>query len=129
MSPDALDELRALLNERRDALREEGSVRIDPLRDDAVSKIDDDAKPLSEMSQVIASNRNKVRMQTLAQIDGALKRIDRDPEDFGMCADCDKPIPIKRMVLMPWTTVCVLCLSAQEDRLTGGRRRHLADYD
>ena len=129
MTPDALEELRALLIERRDALRAEGSVRIDPLRDDAVSKIDDDAKPLSEMSQVIASNRNRVRMRTLAQIEAALKRIERDPEDFGMCEDCDKAIPIKRMVLMPWTTVCVVCLGAQEDRLTGGRRRHLADYD
>ena len=129
MSPDALEELRALLTERRDALREEGSVRIDPLRDDAVSKIDDDAKPLSEMTQVIASNRNRVRMQTLKQIEAALKRIDRDPDDFGMCEACDKAIPIKRMALMPWTTVCVTCLGAQEDRLTGGRRRHLADYD
>lgn len=128
MSPDALEQFRSALIARRDALRAEGHVPIDPLRDAAVGKIDDDAQPLSEMTQVIASNRNKNRILTLKRIEAALRRLDRDPDEFGICEDCDEDIPLRRLELMPWTTVCVKCLGAREDRQTGGRRRHLADY-
>lgn len=128
MDADSATRFRALLIERRDALRAEGNVRLNPLRDDAASKVDEDLQPLNEMSQVIASSRNKNRMLTLSRIEAALKRLDRDPEEFGLCEECDNDIPLKRLELMPWTTICVKCLGAQEAKQSPGRRRHLADY-
>lgn len=129
MDSDSAARFRALLIERRDALREEGAIRLDPLRDDAVSKVDEDLQPLSEMNQVIASKRNKERLLTLKRIEAAIKRLDRDPEDFGLCEACDEDIPQRRLELMPWTTICVKCQGAREELRVTGRRRHLADYD
>lgn len=129
MDSDSAARFRAQLVARRDALREEGAVRLDPLRDDATGKIDEDLQPLNEMNQVIASKRNQERMQTLKRIDEAIRRLDLEPEDFGLCEACDEPIPMGRLELMPWTTICVKCLGAQEALQSPGRRRHLADYD
>ena len=32
-----------------------------------------------------------------------------DDEDFGLCARCSSPIPVKRLVLMPQSRYCVNC--------------------
>ncbi len=36
-----------------------------------------------------------------------LKKVD-DP-DFGICSRCQQPIPFKRMMLMPQSSLCVHC--------------------
>ncbi len=45
--------------------------------------------------------------QTLSKLEKALKFID-DP-DYGYCEYCDEPIPVKRLMIMPETSLCVLC--------------------
>jgi len=37
-----------------------------------------------------------------------LRRVD-DDEDFGLCIDCSKPIPMARLKAMPETQYCVDC--------------------
>ncbi|MFU8805851.1 MAG: TraR/DksA family transcriptional regulator [Bradymonadaceae bacterium] len=128
MSPEELETLRKLLINRRDELVDEGDLAIEPVRRDSTGKLDDDEAPLAEMNQVIASRRNKNRTLELARIEAALIRLDEDPDGFGECADCEEPIPMGRMRLMPWVQYCVGC---QEKRspARGGRRRHLGDYE
>lgn len=119
---------RALLAARRAEL-DPNALTIDPLRDDAVSKVDDDLAPLSEMNQVITSSRIKNRKVALAQLEAAIRRLDREPEEFGLCEECDEDIPIRRLELMPWARLCVKCQQEQEGEGGPRRRRHLADYD
>ena len=88
MTPEERARYRALLVEHRNTLRGQGDLKLDPLRDDAVSKIDQDAQPLNEMNQVITSSRNRVRTGSLKGVEAALKRLDRDPEDYGRCVEC-----------------------------------------
>jgi DnaK suppressor protein len=128
MEPDDLENLRAKLLERRAELMAEGDLEIEPVKRDPSEKVDEDAAPLAEMSQVIASRRNKTRALELQRINGALQRMEEDPDDFGYCDDCGDPIPTKRLELIPWARRCVAC---QEDRspTRGGRRRHLTDYN
>lgn len=129
LNANELSELRRHLIERRAELMAEGDLAFEPLRADGTTdKVDDDASPLTEMNQVIASKRNKNRALELERIDAAIKRLDADPEGFGECGDCEEPIPIGRLRLMPWTQFCVTC---QEKRSPprDGRRRHLGDYD
>jgi DnaK suppressor protein len=45
--------------------------------------------------------------QNLTQLESAMNRVDR--EDFGLCAYCNKPIPIKRLLAMPETETCLRC--------------------
>ena len=50
----------------------------------------------------LASARNR-----LMRLENALRRI--DTEEFGVCTECDEPIPIKRLMLLPESTRCVRC--------------------
>lgn len=128
MDTHELDAFRARLIALRDALRDTGPHKLDPNRTDDIGKRDEDHQPLNEMLQVIASNRNKNRAGDLRRIEAALARIDRDPEDYGLCIECEEPIPRRRLELMPAVELCVRCQSEQEAGPSAGRRRHLTDY-
>lgn len=124
-----LPEIKARLLEIREELRAEAAVKIETdTRPGGIGKVDDDAAPLSEMNQVIASNRNRERAERLRRIGEALDRMAREPEEFGICEDCDEEIPKARMLLMPWARMCIACQEAADD--DGPRnRKNLRDYD
>lgn len=130
MNPTQLEAFKARLENRREELLAEGDIEIVPERgaDDTARRPDEDAQPLAEMNQVIASSRNRARAQELTNIAQALGRIAKDPEDFGVCEGCDDPIPTKRLELMPYATLCITCQGAQENDALPGKRRHLTDY-
>ena len=48
--------------------------------------------------------------QTLSKIERALTMID-DP-DFGLCCECEEPIPFARLMIMPESHLCVKCAEA-----------------
>ncbi len=127
MDDDELEDFRARLVAMREQIREAGQVKLDPNRKDPVAKKDDDGQPLNEMHQAIASSRNRARLGSLREVEAALARLDQEPEDFGLCEECEKPIKPRRLELMPYARLCVRCQSAQEDPL-GGARRNLRDY-
>jgi DnaK suppressor protein len=60
-------------------------------------------------------NEETLRMteQTLVKLQHALKII--DDEDFGICIECDEPIPFARLMILPETNLCVVCA----EKLTG----------
>lgn len=119
---------RALLEARREELDDEGAMALESTaKDGGEGKVDEDAAPLSEMNQVIASNRNRERAERRALILDALERLDEDPESFGLCDVCDEEIPRRRMELMPWATMCIPCEEKAEADAPKGRR-HLTDY-
>ena len=105
-----------------------GDIEIEPGRKDpAAVGNDEDAQPLTEMSQAIASSRNRARADVLGRVVAALTRLDDDPEMFGLCTECEEPIPDKRLDLMPYVELCVECQQATDGpRRTG--RRHLRDF-
>src|SRR5215471_5532600 len=88
----------------------EGDVDIEPGRSDPTAiGSDEDAQPLAEMSQAIASSRNRNRSDVLARVVEALARLDDDPDAFGLCVECGDPIADKRLALMPYVELCVEC--------------------
>jgi len=42
----------------------------------------------------------------LADVDRALAALREDPEHFGFCATCSRPIPLERLRLVPGTRHC-----------------------
>ncbi|MCG8633401.1 MAG: TraR/DksA C4-type zinc finger protein [Desulfobacterales bacterium] len=54
--------------------------------------------------------------QTLNNLKKALGLID-DP-DFGYCLHCEEPIPYKRLMIMPETSLCVACAEKINSSLT-----------
>jgi DnaK suppressor protein len=116
-----------------EALREEiiatGPKKIEPNRQDTatVGVSDEDAQALSEMMQTLASQQNRKQAEVIGKIDRALRKIDGEPEEFGVCEECGEDIPEKRLSFMPYATLCIECQAAQDPK-RGERRRHAGDY-
>jgi DnaK suppressor protein len=106
----------------------EGDVAIEPVRkDDTRVGSEEDEQPLVEMSQVIASKRNRERTLALQRVSKALARIESEPELFGLCRECEEPIG-KRLEAMPYAEFCVECQQTSDGGRKPGRRRHLLDF-
>jgi DnaK suppressor protein len=129
MDASALARYRARLLTLKAEIIGEGDVDIEPGRQDPASVgSDEDDQPLAEMSQSIASSRNRARTDVLERIVAALARIDDEPATFGLCAECEEPISAKRLDLMPYVELCVECQQAQDSPVKTGPRRHLRDF-
>jgi DnaK suppressor protein len=121
--------MRKRLLDLKAEMLQEGDLEIEPGRQDpAAVGSDDDAQPLTEMSQTIASSRNRNRSAVLARVVAALARLDADAETFGLCLECEEPISTKRLDLLPYVELCVECQQAQDGSPKAGGRRHLRDF-
>jgi DnaK suppressor protein len=128
MGPKDLARHRQRLEELRAELLREGDIEIEPGRTDATAVgTDEDAQPLAEMSQTIASSRNRSRTVVMRLVNVALARLADDPDMFGLCTECEEPISAKRLDLMPYVELCVECQQAR-DAPRGGSRKSLTDY-
>src|SRR3569832_2345430 len=125
----ALRRHRKRLNDLRDEFVKEGELTFEPGRTDPTAVgTDEDEQPLAEMSQTIASSRNRARVCVLPRIQAALNRLENDPDSFGLCAECDEPISPKRLELMPFVDLCAECQQAKDGPKQPSGRRHLRDY-
>jgi RNA polymerase-binding transcription factor len=129
MTPAQRKKYEQKLEALRAELRAEEPAKIEPNRKDPtnVGVADEDEQALSEMMQTLASQRNKKQAERLAQIDRALRRLRHEPDDFGLCEDCEEEIGDKRLRLMPFATLCLEC-QAKRDPKRGRSRHSLTDY-
>jgi DnaK suppressor protein len=127
--PAAAERHRKRLLELKAEILAAGDVELEPGRQDATAVgSDEDGQPLVEMSQAIASSRNRNRSGMLARVVAALARLDADPDSFGLCTECEEPIPAKRLDLMPYVELCVECQQARDGKRSTGSRRNLRDF-
>jgi DnaK suppressor protein len=127
-NPKSLAQHRERLLALRTEIVSQGDVAIEPSRSNPTDVGGDDGEQaLSEMHQVIASRRNRVRTGDLGRIQAALKRLEESPDEFGLCSECGEPIG-KRLELLPFVELCVECQQAKDGSPKGGPRRHLRDF-
>lgn len=129
MNEQELARYRQKLSALRDEIIATGPKKIEPNRQDSatVGVSDEDAQALSEMMQTLASQQNKKQAEAVGKIDHALRKIDSEPDDFGVCEECGDDISDKRLAFMPYATLCIECQTAQDPK-RGERRRHAGDY-
>src|SRR3954462_2234046 len=107
----------------------EGDLAIEPGRTDPAGVgSDEDEQPLAEMSQTIASTRNRTRAAILNRVVAALARLDDAPDTFGLCSECEEPIAPKRLELMPYVELCIECQQASDGPRQARGRRPLRDF-
>jgi DnaK suppressor protein len=53
-------------------------------------------------------------LDELRAVEDAIERIDAD--DYGICANCEDPIEIKRLEAIPWARFCRACQEERENR-------------
>ena len=127
MKPRDVERLKDKLLALKAEILAEGDLNIEPAAKDPTEVTDEDAQPLAEMNQIIASKRNRARTDVLARVVSALERIELSPEEFGLCRECEEPIG-KRLEAMPYVELCVDCQQERDGGPRTGRRRHITDY-
>jgi DnaK suppressor protein len=129
MDSAALKRYRQKLLDLKNEIVAGGDIEIEPGRKDpAAVGSDEDDQPLTEMTQAIASSRNRNRSNVLERVVAALTRVDGDPDAYGLCIECEEPISEKRLQLMPYVELCVECQQASDGPRKAGGRRHLRDF-
>jgi DnaK suppressor protein len=82
----------------------------------------EDQAPLMH-EQFVALRQHRMDRRKLQLIDDALGRLDRG--EFGVCAECEEPIPAKRLKAVPWASYCVACQEQMDARPNTGPREVL----
>ncbi len=62
--------------------------------------------------QEMAKAGRTLNQKRLAKISQALARIERD--DYGYCKECDEPISLGRLTIMPEAELCITCREKEE---------------
>jgi len=66
---------------------------------------------LTRMEAINSKSINEAALRkardTRSQLERALAKI--DAPDFGLCRECDEPIPSARLMILPETDLCVKC--------------------
>ena len=66
---------------------------------------------LTRMQAISSKSINEAALgkarDTRSQLERALAKI--DAADFGLCRECDEPIPTARLMILPETDLCVKC--------------------
>ena len=78
------------------------------------SEKSEDEGDLASMShnKEILYNLHETDFRRLKAIEDALQRMDR--EEYGTCSSCDADINEKRLVAVPWATLCIMCQEEAE---------------
>jgi len=67
---------------------------------------EDDQAQISH-DEFISLQVNSIGYEKLRLVDEALERLEAG--DFGLCLECENPIPEKRLRAIPWARYCVPC--------------------
>ena len=61
-----------------------------------------------KLDQSIQIQRHREVTKRLNRLKEAYRRVDRP--DYGLCRECEEPIPLERLKLMPESLYCVDCM-------------------
>jgi DnaK suppressor protein len=121
--------LQQKLVDLRTELTSRAPESIQPNRtDEAEIGGDEDEQPLNEMLQAIASSRNRNREVLLKQVERALKKLRNEPDEFGLCVQCEEEIPFPRLKALHYAELCVECQSKRDAARGGPTRKKLTEY-
>ena len=99
---------------------------IDEVRRD-IDSLCERVKPISpdnaigRLTRMEAIGAKSINEASLARAKTRLEQLklvlaDLDDPDFGTCFECNEPIPIGRIMLMPESRLCVLCAGRLEKK-------------
>ncbi|MCD6585310.1 MAG: TraR/DksA C4-type zinc finger protein [Desulfobacteraceae bacterium] len=112
-------------NEQKENFRHHITDKIHSLKKDIIS-YKELTRPIApdnaigRISRMEAINSKSINEEALRKTENTLTRLQKalkiiDDEDFGICIECDEPIPFARLMILPETNLCVVCA----EKLTG----------
>jgi DnaK suppressor protein len=69
---------------------------------------------MGSADRVTIERQHAKRRRWLEEIQGAIKRLEREEGGYGRCAECGRRIDPDRLTILPWTTMCIECKSKGE---------------
>jgi DnaK suppressor protein len=107
-----MDTLRHRLLERRTAIigRVARTQDVPGEFDERPAELEEEAQELNQ-ARLLAQLGDRGRAE-IAAIDVAISRMDRG--DYGMCEDCEEPIDVERLEVLPTARLCTTCAEANE---------------
>lgn len=110
MTPEERDQVRSKIRDEIERLE-----RDIPALEKQIQPIAPDSSlgRLTRMEAIASKSIQEANLRTakhrLAQLKVALMKV--DDEEFGLCKECDEPIPLGRLLVMPEKGICVDCAS------------------
>jgi len=111
-------------NENRIALKAHILEKIETVKEDirsfqALSRPVSPDNAIGRLTRMEAINSKSINeaalnkaKQTLTKMERALTLVDHP--DFGLCRECEEPIPFARLMIVPESDLCVQCTQALE---------------
>ncbi len=108
-----------MIKEEKEKLENLIREKIEVLKNDIMSykqltkpiPPDDSIGRLTRMEAISSKSINEAALcnaqYTLSKLERALQTI--DDQYFGFCRECEEPIPIPRLLVLPETDLCVEC--------------------
>ncbi len=101
-----------LFEMRRDLLRRIGNIEKHRFRDDGPLPADwDEQAQELENDEVLTALDDSSRKE-LIQINAALSRMESG--EYGDCVECGEEIATKRLMALPYATLCIACAQSHE---------------
>ena len=108
-----------MLQKEKDKLEQYIRAEIEALKRNIIS-YKEGAKPVAldsaigRVTRMDAINSKNISEESLCKAEIALFKLERaldkiDDPDFGLCMECGEEIPIKRLMIMPGSVLCVEC--------------------
>ncbi|MBX3442490.1 MAG: TraR/DksA family transcriptional regulator [Planctomyces sp.] len=116
---DALKRLYNQLVNQRDALRTSLLSEIGLTGETAAGTSDPIDAAYDDSERELNSQLAALESRELSRIESALTAL-REGR-YGRCEGCEKPIPIARLQVLPYTSCCVNCQRTMEGRRRAGR--------
>lgn len=113
------ERFRQAMLERKASLHRNLQSNLKTYRDASYSQVDVVdlvEKASGEAADELAAGLAEIESGQLLQIDEALQKIDEG--SYGTCKDCEKPIPQKRLLLVPFAVRCIDCQRTHDSTRT-----------
>jgi RNA polymerase-binding protein DksA len=103
-----------LLNQKAEISSLEKKIEAQEQAEGSFSKLHPADYATDTYNQELASDLAEKEIKELQETEDALQRLESGT--YGVCEDCEEPIPFKRLVAIPETRYCVECEQSQEEQ-------------
>lgn len=116
LSTEQREELRRLLEKERDKLIRRLHRYGEQVGDPALSGF---SQHMAEAAAAMTERETAALMASeegrrLVQVNRALERLTREPDDYGRCRSCGTAIAYPRMEALPYAELCIECKREEE---------------
>jgi DnaK suppressor protein len=126
---EALNRLNKTLQTRRVELRQRFGADLAGMGDGRHSKVSGDVADAAFESsgEELNSQMAELEAKELNQIEKALKRLKQG--SYGLCEGCSCKIPVARLNVLPYSTMCIKCQRASESDSNWLAERRMANWE